>query len=158
MRQRLFGLPILFGKLAKGLSYIMMQVGKITGNKEMEVSARAGMQSADAGTGFYDTFGYTRQATGESWGNYAESLDKWGRMWDKLGTTSEGAGPMRMTKKIEEILAGKAGKQPVTINNHTNNQTNNLTINADDPIKMMGEAAAGRFFQSAFIQLRHATV
>ena len=59
-----------------------------------------------------------------------------------------------MSDRIAKILAGGASKQHVTINN----QTNNLTINADDPIKTMGEAAAGRFFQSAFIQLRHATV
>ena len=154
LTQRLFGLPILFGKLAKGLNYIMMQVGKITGNKEMEASARAGMLSADAGTGNYDTFGYTKQATGKAWGDYAGSLDKWGRMWNKLGSESAGAGDLKASEDTKRRLAGAAGKQPVTINN----QTNNLTINADDPIKSMGEAAAGRFFQSAFIQLRHATV
>ena len=71
-----------------------------------------------------------------------------------IGKERAGTGGIPMSDRIAKILAGGASKQPVTINN----QTNNLTINADDPIKMMGEAAAGRFFQSAFIQLRHATV
>ena len=83
-----------------------------------------------------------------------ESWDKFIELGQMIGKEKAGTGGIPMSDRIAKILAGGASKQPVTINN----QTNNLTINADDPIKMMGEAAAGRFFQSAFIQLRHATV
>lgn len=83
-----------------------------------------------------------------------ESWDKFIELGRMIGKEKAGTGGIPMSDRIAKILAGGASKQPVTINN----QTNNLTINADDPIKMMGEAAAGRFFQSAFIQLRHATV
>ena len=83
-----------------------------------------------------------------------------GQAWDKfvelgqmIGKTEGAPDKISLTDKIEKILAGMAGKQPVTINN----QTNNLTINADDPMKAMFEPQAARFFQSAFVQLRHAT-
>ena len=83
-----------------------------------------------------------------------ESWDKFIALGQMIGKEKAGTGGIPMSDRIAKILAGGASKQPLTINN----QTNNLTINADDPIKTMGEAAAGRFFQSAFIQLRHATV
>ena len=84
---------------------------------------------------------------GDAWNKFIE-------LGQMIGKEKAGTGGIPMSDRIAKILAGGASKQPLTINN----QTNNLTINADDPIKMMGEAAAGRFFQSAFIQLRHATV
>ena len=81
------------------------------------------------------------------------SLIKQLRMADKIGTQGAPAEKIGLSGRLESILAGQAGKQPVTINN----QTNNLTINADDPMKAMFEPQAARFFQSAFVQLRHAT-
>lgn len=83
----------------------------------------------------------------------------WGKFIDlgqMIGKETEGAGPMKRSKKIDDILAGKASGQPVTINN--NNQTNNLTINAEDPLKSTAEAASSKFFQTAFLQFRHAAV
>ena len=154
LTKKMFGLQIVFAKIAKGFNFMMMGIGKITGNKEMEASARAGMASADAEG--HDTFGYTKQALGYAGGELSGSWDKMVKMWGMIGGEKAGAGPMKGSAAIDAILAKGASNQPVKITN--NNQTNNLTINADDPIKTMGEAAAGRFFQSAFIQLRHATV
>ena len=151
--KKMFGLRIVFAKIAKGFNFMMMGIGKITGNKEMEASARAGMASADAEG--HDTFGYTKQALGYAGGELSGSWDKMKKMWGMIGGEKAGAGPMKGSAAIDAILAKGASNQPVKITN--NNQTNNLTINADDPIKSMGESAASKFFQSAFIEIRHAT-
>lgn len=151
---KMFGLQIVFAKIAKGFNFMMMGIGKITGNKEMEASARASMLSADAQSGNYDLLGSTKQALGYAGGELSGSWDKMTKMYGMIGGEKAGSGPLKETDRIRDLLAGKAGKQPVTINN----QTNNLTINADDPIKSLGDAAASKFFQSAFIELRHATV
>ena len=153
LTKKMFGLQIVFAKIAKGFNFMMMGIGKITGNKEMEASARAGMASADAEG--HDTFGYTKQALGYAGGELSGSWDKMVKMWDMIGGEKAGAGPMKGSAAIDAILAKGASNQPVKITN--NNQTNNLTINADDPFKTMGDAAASKFFQSAFIEIRHAT-
>lgn len=153
LTKKMFGLQIVFAKIAKGFNFMMMGIGKITGNKEMEASARAGMASADAEG--HDTFGYTKQALGYAGGELSGSWNKMTEMWGMIGGEKAGAGPMKGSAAIDAILAKGASNQPVKITN--NNQTNNLTINADDPIKSLGDAAASKFFQSAFIEIRHAT-
>lgn len=103
---------------------------------------------------YVGSFGeYTSRGFGNGMDDTMASWDKFRDLSGRIGTTAAGAGKMKLTSAIEAKLAGAAGKQPVTINN----QTNNLTINADDPMKAMFEPQAARFFQSAFVQLRHAT-
>jgi tape measure domain-containing protein len=143
---------------AKGVLWLGKMAAKVLPKGAIDVQGIAGMQAgADEAwgqLGLNDPFAWTNQAYGNSKDTMDTELSKLARMAQKIGTTSDGSGPMKASDRINALLSGAAGKQPVTINN----QTNNLTINADDPIKMMGEAAAGKFFQSAFIQLRHATV
>ena len=130
------------------------QVGKILGIKKLENfgTSEAESAAAFANSGYYtNTTGYAKTAagfTGESW-------DKMTKMWGMIGGEKAGAGPMKGSAAIDAILAKGASNQPLKVVN--NNQTNNLTINADDPIKSLGDAAASKFLQSAFIEIRHAT-
>ena len=134
----------------RGLAYIGEHLGieslQAFGSKE----AKGIRTDLDKDFGTFKTVEWGGSALTDLKGSLAKQL----AMAEKIGTQGAPAKQITETDRIKEILSKGAGKQPLTINN----QTNNLTINADDPIKTMGEAAAGRFFQSAFIQLRHATV
>ena len=143
---------------AKGVLMLGKLMAKVLPKGSIDVQGlaqmQAGLDSTWSSTGLSDPFAWTNQAYGNSKETMDTELSKLARMAQKLGSTSNGAGPMKSTKRIEDILAGNAGKQPLTINN----QTNNVTINAEDPLKTLGEAASAKFFQGAFIQLRAATV
>ena len=143
---------------AKGVLWLGKMAAKVlpkgTINLRSIAEMEVGADKAWDQLGLNDPFAWTNQAYGNSKETMDAELSKLARMAQMIGKEKAGTGGIPMSDRIAKILAGGASKQPVTINN----QTNNLTINADDPIKMMGEAAAGRFFQSAFIQLRHATV
>lgn len=143
----------LIGFVADGLAWLAKKAG--FGKMAAGLSGEAG--SARAGAEAFMTPGkYLGGVTEGLFRGVGSDWDKYREIAEKIGTTTEGAGPMKRSKKIDDILAGKASGQPVTINNNT--QNNNLTINAEDPIKSMGEAASSRFFQSAFLQFRHAAV
>jgi hypothetical protein len=135
----------------KGLTSLVVAAGKASGNSAMQRWGAGERQKAEdfIGPGLYN---YTSEFMGT--GDRAES--RWAKareMWEKLGTRSPTAAKLGMTDRIESILSGNAAKQPIT--NIT--QNNNLTVNAEDPIKTMSESASAKFFQGAFIQIRHAT-
>jgi tape measure domain-containing protein len=128
--------------------------GEFLGNKAMAKFGKTQAASMQGMVGGYEFGDFVKgtaiagvESAGEKWGTFRDI----GQM---IGTETEGAPAMKMTDKIDKILSGMSLKQPVT--NIT--QNNNLTVNAEDPIKTMGESAAARFFQGAFIELRHATV
>ena len=142
---------------AKGVLWLGKMAAKVLPKGSIDVQGIAGMQAgADEAwgqLGLNDPFAWTNQAYGNSSETMGTELSKLARMAQKIGGQGTAAGKIGLSDAIESKLAGAAGKQPVTINN----QTNNLTINADDPMKAMFEPQAARFFQSAFVQLRHAT-
>lgn len=143
-----------------GIAHIFSKVFKLLGwaGDKLGISSLSGFKSnaatVDGNIADYSPGRFTKAYTADAAAEVSKRAGTIEKLWDLIGTRQAGAPKMELTDQIKKILAGQSGKQPVTINN----QTNNLTINADDPIKMMGEAAAGKFFQSAFIQLRHATV
>ena len=146
-------IPKAVAQAARGVSFLITQIGKATGSKSLIKYGAEGQRDAESfiGGGMF-THGETQWNLGAK--STEESWNKFRDIADLIGKDTQGAGEMKLTDRINKILAGGASKQPVTINN----QTNNLTINADDPIKSLGDAAASKFFQSAFIELRHATV
>ena len=132
-----------------GLAYIGEHLGieslQAFGSKE----AKSIRKDLDKDFGTFKTTEWGGSALADLESSVAKQL----RMAEKIGTQGAPAEKIGLTDAIESKLARQAGKQPVTINN----QTNNLTINADDTVKAMFEPQAARFFQSAFVQLRHAT-
>jgi tape measure domain-containing protein len=140
----------LIGYVADGLAWLSKKAG-LNGASKM-ASEQAG-SARDGAEAFATPGKYLGGVTEGLFGGVGTDWGKFMGVAGKIGTTTEGAQAMKMTKEIEARIAGAASKQPVTINN----QTNNLTINADDPMKAMFEPQAARFFQSAFVQLRHAT-
>ncbi len=145
-------LPKALAQAGRLVSNIILMVGKATGNKALIQYGAEGVQNAEQfiGGGMLSTTTGQAEIGMES---TRKSWEKTKKLWPLVGTEGKAAGKIGLTDAIESKLAGQAGKQPVTINN----QTNNLTINADDPMKAMFEPQAARFFQSAFVQLRHAT-
>jgi Tape measure protein len=142
---------------AQGVLWLGKMAAKVLPKGAIDVKGLGGMQAGLDETwgkmGLNDPFAWTNQA----WGNSAESTgnaaNKYFAMADAFGRDGTDPGKMKLTDKIDAILAGTASKQPIT--NIT--QNNNLTVNAEDPIKSMGESAAAKFFQGAFLQIRHAT-
>ena len=104
--------------------------------------------------GLDSPLGHTSAAIGDAKQNIGGAVGKYADMLAALGHDGKDPGRLKLTDKIDKAMSDKAAKQPIT--NIT--QNNNLTVNAEDPIKTMGESAAAKFFQGAFIQLRHATV
>ena len=141
---------LVFRDIFKGIGSIGDQLGIKALSKFGKIQA-ADIQGKVEG---YDFGDFTRHV----WAKSKESAgDKWGTFVDMgqlIGANTEGAAASKLTDRIDKILSGNAAKQPIT--NIT--QHNELTINAEDPIKTMSESASAKFFQGAFIQLRHATV
>jgi tape measure domain-containing protein len=144
-------IPKYLAYAAKGVSELIILAGKASGSRSMvELGVKERQRAEDfIGTGLYK---YTSEFMGVG-DRGAARFDKFWEMADKLGTRSPSAGQVKNSDRIESLMTKQAGKQPLT--NIT--QNNNLTINAEDPLKTMAEAPSARFMQGAFLAIRHAT-
>lgn len=114
---------------------------------------QAGLDETWGQMGLDDPFAWTNQAWGNSEESAGGAISKYFDMAAAFGEDGRDPGKLKKTKSIEDILSGMAAKQPVT--NIT--QNNNVTINAEDPLKSLGESAVAKFLQAGFLQIRHAT-
>jgi tape measure domain-containing protein len=141
---------LVFRDLFKGIQ----AVGETLGITKLEKFGRTNAEELQAMGDDYEFMGTTKGAWGQSSEDVGNAVGKYFDMAAAFGQDGKDPGKIKLTDRMDKIMSGMAAKQPIT--NIT--QNNNLTVNAEDPIKSMGEAAATKFFQGAFIQIRHATV